>query len=34
VPLPNGLLHFNEFDLFYQNIRANAVARSAAFRKR
>ena len=34
VPLPNGLLHFNEFDLFYQNIRANAVARSAAFLRR
>ncbi|MBU6377400.1 MAG: DUF3089 domain-containing protein [Gammaproteobacteria bacterium] len=31
MPLPGGMLHFNEFDLFYQNIRANAVARSAAF---
>jgi hypothetical protein len=29
------MLHFNEFDLFYQNIRANSVLRSAAFlRKR
>jgi hypothetical protein len=35
VPLPEGMLHFNEFDLFYQNIRANTVQRSAAFfRKR
>lgn len=34
VPLPNGLLHFNEFDLFYQNIRANAVERAAAFARR
>lgn len=31
VPLPNGMLHFNDFDLFYQNIRINAVARSEAF---
>jgi hypothetical protein len=35
VALPEGMLHFNEFDLFYQNIRANSVLRSAAFlRKR
>jgi len=33
VPLPNGLLHFNEFDLFYQNIRANALERAAAFER-
>ena len=32
VPLPGGMLHFNDFDLFYANIRANAVARSAAFK--
>jgi hypothetical protein len=31
VPLPGGMLHFNDFDLFYQNIRVNAVARSDAF---
>jgi predicted secreted protein len=31
VALPAGMLHFNEFDLFYQNIRANAVERSSAF---
>jgi len=31
VPLPGGMLHFNDFDLFYQNIRINAVARSEAF---
>lgn len=31
VPLPGGMLHFNDFDLFYQNIRVNAVARSEAF---
>jgi hypothetical protein len=30
VPLPGGMLHFNDFDLFYQNIRVNAVARSEA----
>ena len=29
--LPAGMLHFNDFDLFYQNIRVNAVARSEAF---
>lgn len=29
--LPGGLLHFNDFDLFYASIRANAVARSDAF---
>jgi hypothetical protein len=31
VPLPGGMLHFNDFDLFYQNIRVNAVARTEAF---
>jgi hypothetical protein len=31
VPLPAGMLHFNDFDLFYQNIRINAVTRSEAF---
>ncbi len=31
VPLPGGMLHFNDFDLFYQNIRVNAVVRSEAF---
>ncbi len=31
VPLPGGMLHFNDFDLYYQNIRLNAVARSEAF---
>ena len=31
VALPGGMLHFNDFDLFYANIRANAVARVAAF---
>lgn len=31
VPLPAGMLHFNDFDLFYANIRANAVARVEAF---
>jgi hypothetical protein len=31
VSLPAGMLHFNEFDLFYQNIRVNAVTRSKAF---
>jgi hypothetical protein len=31
VPLPGGMLHFNDFDLFYQNIRINAVARTEAF---
>jgi hypothetical protein len=31
VPLPAGMLHFNDFDLFYQSIRVNAVARSEAF---
>ncbi len=29
--LPGGMLHFNDFDLFYQNIRVNAVARTEAF---
>jgi hypothetical protein len=33
VPLPAGMLHFNDFDLFYANIRANAVARVEAFLK-
>jgi hypothetical protein len=32
VSLPGGMLHFNDFDLFYANIRANAVTRSAAFK--
>lgn len=31
VPLPGKMLHFNDFDLFYQNIRANAVARADAY---
>lgn len=31
VPLAAGMLHFNDFDLFYANIRANAVARVEAF---
>lgn len=31
VKLPAGLLHFNDFDLFYQNIRINAVARTDAW---
>jgi hypothetical protein len=31
VPLPGGMLHFNDFDLFYQNIRINAVTRTEAF---
>ena len=31
VPLPGGMLHFNDFDLFYANIRLNAVARADAF---
>lgn len=34
VPLPAGMLHFNEFDLFFENIRANAVQRSEAFLRR
>lgn len=32
VSLPGGMLHFNDFDLFYANIRTNAVARAAAFK--
>ena len=31
VPLPGGMLHFNDYDLFYQNIRINAVARVEAY---
>lgn len=31
VALPGGMLHFNEFDLFFMNIRANAIERSEAF---
>ena len=31
VRLPAGMLHFNDFDLFYQNIRINAVARTDAW---
>ena len=31
VPLPGGSLHFNDYDLFFQNIRVNAVVRSEAF---
>lgn len=31
VPLPGGMLHFNDFDLFFQNIRINAVARTEAW---
>lgn len=34
VTLPGGMLHFNEFDLFYMNIRLNAVERSEAFLRR
>lgn len=34
VKLPGGMLHFNEFDLFFMNIRANAVQRSEAFTRR
>lgn len=28
VALPEGMLHFNEFDLFFQNIRENALERT------
>jgi hypothetical protein len=31
VPLPGGMLHFNDYDLFYENIRVNAVARVDAY---
>lgn len=31
VSLPGGMLHFNDFDLYYQNIRVNAVVRGQAF---
>jgi hypothetical protein len=31
VPLPGGMLHFNDYDLYYQNIRLNAVARADAW---
>jgi hypothetical protein len=31
VALPGGMLHFNDFDLYYQNIRLNAVVRSEAW---
>jgi hypothetical protein len=31
VPLPFGMLHFNDYDLYYQNIRINAVARVDAW---
>ena len=31
VPLPGGSLHFNDYSLFYQNIRLNAVARADAW---
>jgi hypothetical protein len=34
VPLPGGMLHFNEFDLFFMNIRTNAIERSEAFKRR
>jgi hypothetical protein len=34
VKLPGGSLHFNDFDLFYQNIRLNAVARTDAWMAR
>lgn len=34
VQLPGGMLHFNEFDLFYQNIRTNAKKRGEAFMRR
>jgi len=34
VPLPGGSLHFNDMDLFFQNIRVNAVVRSEAFLRR
>ena len=29
--LPNGMLHYHDFDFFYENIRANALARVAAY---
>ena len=31
VRLPAGMLHFNDFDLFYQNVRVNAVVRTDAW---
>jgi hypothetical protein len=31
VPLPGGMLHFNDFDLFFDSIRANAVLRARQF---
>ena len=34
MPLPGGSLHFNDYDLFFQNIRVNAVVRSEAFLRR
>jgi hypothetical protein len=32
--LPNGALHFHDMDLYYENIRANAEARVAAYGRR
>lgn len=34
VPLPGGMLHFNDFDLFFDSIRANAVLRADRFASR
>ncbi len=34
VKLPGGMLHFNDFDLFYVNMRVNAVARVDAWMSR
>ena len=34
VPLPGGMLHFNDFDLFFDSIRANAVLRARQFAER
>ena len=31
VPLPGGMLHFNDFDLFFDSIRSNAVLRARQF---
>ena len=31
--MPGGVLHMHDMDLFYQNIRANAVLRTQAWMK-
>lgn len=31
VPLPGGMLHFNDFDLFFDSIRKNAILRAESF---